>query len=73
MPGQKGIRLAKKSGGSSLPEACFRRFNPGIPLLPLLFAETKRKNWKVSPGPFWLRRPPFSPGNEGAGLNDQLL
>jgi len=32
MPGQKGIRLAKKDGGSSLPDACFRRFNPGIPL-----------------------------------------
>ena len=43
MPGQKGIRLAKKDGGSSLPEACFRRFNPGIPLLPLLFAEIKKE------------------------------
>ena len=42
MPGQESMRLAKKGGGSSFPEAGFRRFNPGIPLPPRLFAETQR-------------------------------
>jgi hypothetical protein len=31
LPGQKSIRLAKKGGGSSFPEAGFRRFGAGIP------------------------------------------
>jgi hypothetical protein len=31
MPGQKGMRLAKKGGGSSLPDAGFRRFQPSHP------------------------------------------
>jgi hypothetical protein len=43
MPGQKSIRLAKKGGGSSFPNAGFRRFSPAIPWPPRLFAETK---WK---------------------------
>jgi hypothetical protein len=43
MPGQKSIRLAKKGGDSSFPIAGFRRFSLGIPLPPLLFAETKRR------------------------------
>jgi hypothetical protein len=42
MPWQKSIRLAKKGGGSSFPDAGFRRFSPAIPLPPRLFAETKR-------------------------------
>jgi len=42
LPGQKSIRLAKKGGGSSFPEAGFRRFRPAIPWPPRLFAETKR-------------------------------
>jgi hypothetical protein len=42
MPGQKSIRLAKKGGGSSFPDAGFRRFSPAISLPPRLFAETKR-------------------------------
>jgi len=43
LPGQKSIRLAKKGGGSSFPNAGFRRFSPAIPWPPRLFAETK---WK---------------------------
>jgi hypothetical protein len=42
MPGQKSIRLAKKGGASSFPDAGFRRYSPVIPLPPRLFAETKR-------------------------------
>jgi hypothetical protein len=42
MPGQKSIRLAKKGGGFSFPDAGFRRFSPVIPLPPRPFAETKR-------------------------------
>ena len=42
MPGQKSIRLAKKGGGPSFPGAGFRRFSPGIPFPPRLFAETRR-------------------------------
>ena len=29
MPGKKGIRLAKKGGGPSMPNAGFRRLQPG--------------------------------------------
>jgi len=43
LPEQKSSRLAKKGGGSSFPEAGFRRFSPAIPLPPRLFAETKRR------------------------------
>ena len=42
LPGQESIRLAKKGGGSSFPEAGIRRFSPANPLSPLLFAETKK-------------------------------
>jgi len=43
MPGQKSIRLAKKGGGFSFPDAGFRRFSPAIPLPPRLFAEKKKE------------------------------
>jgi hypothetical protein len=43
MPGQKIIRLAKKGGGSSFPDAGFRGFSPVIPLPPRFFAEIKRR------------------------------
>jgi hypothetical protein len=42
MPGQKSIRLAKKGGDPSFPDAGFRRFSPGTPFPPRLFADTKR-------------------------------
>jgi len=42
LPGQKSLRLAKKGGGSSFPDAGFRRFRPAIPWPPRLFAETKK-------------------------------
>jgi hypothetical protein len=41
LPGQKGIRLAKKGGDPSFLNAGFRRFSPVIPLPPRLFAETR--------------------------------
>ena len=43
MPGQKSIRLAKKSGDPSLPGTGFRRFSPGIPYPPRHFADPKRR------------------------------
>jgi hypothetical protein len=46
MPGQENIRLAKKGGALSLPEAGFRRFRPAIPFPPRLFAEKKRGGLK---------------------------
>jgi hypothetical protein len=46
LPGQKSIRLAKKGGGSSLPNAGFRRFSPLIPLPPRLFAEKKNGEFR---------------------------
>jgi len=60
-PGKKSIRLAKKGGGSSLLNAGFRRFSPGHPLPPPLFAETNKGELARF---FWLRRLFFCPGNE---------
>jgi hypothetical protein len=72
MPGPKSIRLAEKGGDSSFPNAGFRLFSQVFPLPPRLFAETKKgAPGKVSPGPFWLRRLLFYPGNKEAGLNGQ--
>jgi len=45
MPGQKSIRLAKKGGDSSFPDAGFRSFGTAMPQPPRLFAET----WIVGP------------------------
>ena len=42
MPGQKSIRLAKKSGGPSLPGTGFRRFSKAMAFLPRHFADPKR-------------------------------
>ena len=44
LPGQKSpaFRGTKKGGGSSFPNAGFRRFSPVIPLPPRLFAETRK-------------------------------
>jgi hypothetical protein len=64
MPGQKSIRLAKKGGGSSYPNAGFRRFSPAIPLPPRLFAETKRGNLEGISRPFLASAPAFLPGQQ---------
>jgi hypothetical protein len=48
-PGKKAFpafRGTKKGGGSSFPNAGFRRFSPVIPLPPRLFAETKERRLK---------------------------
>jgi hypothetical protein len=42
LPGQKSIRLAKKGGGSSFPDAGFSRFSLVFPRPPLFFAERKK-------------------------------
>jgi hypothetical protein len=47
MPGQKGIRLAKKGGIPSLPVAGIRRYQPGHPFPPAPLCGIKeRRNWK---------------------------
>jgi len=64
MPGEKSIRLAKKGGGSSFPDAGFRRFSPAIPLPPRLFAETKRGDLGGISRPFLASAPAFLPGQQ---------
>ena len=73
MPGQKSIRLAKKGGGPSWPYAGFCRFSHAIPLPRVsLRRERGGEKGRFDPGPFWLRRLPFCPGNNVTGLIDQL-
>ena len=73
MPGQKSIRLAKKDSGSSFLDAGFRRLQLGHPFPPAsLCGKERGVSGRIAPGPFWLRRLLFCPGNEKAGLNDQL-
>jgi hypothetical protein len=48
-PGKKSFpafRGTKKGGGSSFPNAGFRRFSPVIPLPPRLFAETRKGEFR---------------------------
>ena len=68
LPGQKSIRLAKKGADRSFPIAGFRRFSPGIPLPPLLFAETNRGNREGNSRPFLASAPAFLPGQQGDGF-----
>jgi hypothetical protein len=46
LPGQKSLRLAKKGGGSSFPDAGFGRFSSVFPWPPLFFA--KKKKWELT-------------------------
>jgi len=74
MPGQESIRPAQKGGDSSLPDAGSRRFSPGRPLPPRLFAERKKEERnRFLPAFFWLRRLFSCPGNKEADLNDPLI
>jgi len=74
MPGQKSIRLAKKGGGSSLTEAGFRRFQPSDPFASAsLCGDKDRRTRKVIPGPFWLRRLLFCPGNKESGFKQEMI
>ena len=54
MPGQKGIRLAKKGGGPSWPNAGFCRFQQSHPFPPasLCGEEGKRKGEGLIPALF---------------------
>ena len=63
MPGPKGIRLAKKGGGSSYLNAGFRRFGLVILLLPRLFAVTKNGVRRRFLPAFFPSARPFCPGN----------
>jgi hypothetical protein len=67
LPGQKSIRLAKKGGGSSFPDAGFRRFRPVIPWPPRLLAETKKGNLDGFSRPFLASAPAFLPGQQENG------
>jgi len=67
MPGQKSIRFAKKGGEPSFPEAGFRRFSPGIPLPPHLFAETKRGELGRFLPALFVFAPAFLPGQQENG------
>jgi hypothetical protein len=67
LPGQKSIRLAKKGGGSSFPDAGFSRLSPAVPLPPRLFAETKRGNLNGFSRPFLASAPAFLPGQQENG------
>jgi len=71
MPGQKSIHLAKKGDSSSFLKADFRRFSPGIPSPPRLFADCKKRELNLLlPAFFGLRRLLFCPGSKETGLKD---
>jgi hypothetical protein len=67
MPGQKSIRFAQKGGEPSFPESGFRRFSPGIPLPPHLFAETKKGELGRFLPALFVFAPAFLPGQQGNG------
>jgi len=64
VPRQKSIRLAKKGGDPSFPEAGFRRFSPAIPFPPRLFAEPSWENLGGFSRPFLPSAPAFLPGQQ---------
>jgi hypothetical protein len=66
-PGKKAFASPKKGGGSSFPDAGFRRFGPAIPLPPRLFAEAKKGNLTGFSRPFLSSSPAFLPGQQGNG------
>jgi hypothetical protein len=67
LPGQKSLRLGKKGGGSSFPDAGCRRFSPVTPLPPRLFAETERGELRSFSRPFSASAPAFLPGQQENG------
>ena len=74
LPGQKGIRLAKKRRWFLF---CWMRasavFSQAIPFPPRLFAEREEDGeGRLNPGRFCLRRLPYCPGNVKADPNHQL-
>ena len=75
MPGQKGIRLAKKGGGPSLAKCGLLRFVVKPPLSPRvsLRKQRRRELGRFDPNRFCLRRLPFFPGNVEAVPNHQLI
>ena len=66
MPGQKGIRLAKKGGGSSISRCGLLRFvaEPSLSPRVSLRKERGKKEGKLYPDRFCLRRLPSCPGND---------
>ena len=74
LPGQKGIRLAKKGGGSSFAECGLPPFSAKRSLSPRVSLRKGRRMRKgrLNPNRFCLRRLPSCPGNVKAGPNHQL-
>ena len=75
MPGQKGIRLAKKGGGSSIARCGLPRFvvEPSLSPRVSLRKERGKEEGRLHPGRFCLRRLPFCPGNDKTVLIHQLI
>jgi len=75
LPGQKGIRLAKKGGGPSLAKCGLLRFVVKPPLSPRvsLRKQRRREPGRFDPNRFCLRRLPFCPGNVEAVPNHQPI
>ena len=75
MPGQKGIRLVKKGGDSSISRCGLSRFVAGPSLSPRvsLRKEREKEEGKLHPGRFCLRRLPSCPGNDKTVLTNELI
>jgi hypothetical protein len=75
MPGQKGIRLAKKGGDSSISRCGLLRFvaEPSLSPRVSLRKEREKEEAKLPPGRFCLRRLPSCPGNDEAVMIHQLI
>ena len=66
MPGQKGIRLAKKGSDSSISRCGLPRFvaEPSLSPRVSLRKEREKEEGRLQPGRFCLRRLPFFLGND---------
>ena len=75
MPGQKGIRLAKKGGDSSISRCGLLRFVAELSLSPRVSfrKEREKEDGKLYPGRFCLRRLPSCPGNDKTVLIQQEI
>ena len=77
MPRQKGIRLAKKGGGSSISRCGLLRFVAKPSLSPRVSLRKEKGKEKeeggLHPGRFCHRRLPSCPGNDEAVMIHQLI
>ena len=74
LPGQEDRRLGKKAVVPLFPDAGFRHLRQVIPFRSgSLCGEEEGMKWgRFDPGPYYLRRLPFCPGNIQASRNHQL-